>query len=518
MLLTGRRGEADRRLVIERAPRYGIVGETLSLSLRVEDSGARTSAKGLARVTMRLGDEAPRSSFAPIGASQEIEFTLDHAGLTVIELEVEDGPEELSLVNNRAMVEVNGVRDRLRVLLVSGEAHAGERVWRNLLKADPSVDLVHFTILRPPEKQDSIPIRELALISFPIRELFDIKLDEFDLVIFDRYRRRGVMPMSYLRNVARYVENGGALLTAAGPAFGTLLSLYRTPLKDTLPAQPTGEVLARGFRAAVSAVGRRHPVTASLPGADEGRWGRWFRQIDAEVERGTVVMTGIDERPILVLDRVGKGRVAQLLTDHLWLWARGFEGGGPQAELLRRLAHWLMKEPDLEEEALGATARGNRIEIVRRSLNPVADPVEATAPSGAVRRVSLEEVGDGRAVATITVDEPGLYRFSDGARSALSVVGEVNPLEFADLRASADVLGPLARAQGGAVAWLAEEAVPTVRMVRPGRDTAGRGWIGFEANTGYVVTGIDRVALMPPWLVLLLALGGLMLAWRAEGR
>ncbi len=155
---------------------------------------------------------------------------------------------------------------------------------------------------------------------------------------------------------------------------------------------------------------------------------------------------------------------------------------------------------------------------MRRSLNPVADPVEATAPSGAVRRVSLEEVGDGRAVATITVDEPGLYRFSDGARSALIVVGEVNPLEFADLRASADVLGPLARAQGGAVAWLAEEAVPMVRMVRPGRDTEGRGWIGFEANTGYVVTGIDQVALMPPWLVLLLALGGLMLAWRAEGR
>ncbi len=518
VLLTGRRGEADRRLIVERAPRYGIVGGTLKLVVRIEDSGVRPGSRELAQVTLRRDGERADTSFVPIGESQELSFTVDHAGPTVLELEVEDGANELSRVNNRAVVEVNGVRDRLRVLLVSGEAHTGERVWRNLLKADPAVDLVHFTILRPPEKQDATPIRELALISFPIRELFDVKLKEFDLIIFDRYRRRGVVPLAYLRNVARYVEEGGALLTAARPAFASMLSLYRTPLKDVLPAEPTGEVIERGYRARLTDLGRRHPVTARLPGADGADWGRWFRQIDAEVDRGRVLMNGIGDRPVLVLDRVGKGRVAQLLTDHMWLWARGFEGGGPQAELLRRLAHWLMKEPDLEEESLSAVARGNGLEIVRRSLREVTEPVEVVAPSGAVRYVTLEEIGDGRASATIAVDETGLYRLSDGERSTISAVGEVNPLEFADLRATAGLLEPLVRATGGALSWLAERDVPSVRLVRPGRDTAGRGWIGLRANDDYVVTGIDQAPLMPAWLVLLLALGGLMLAWRAEGQ
>ena len=378
---------------------------------------------------------------------------------------------------------------------------------------------MHFTILRPPEKQDATPIRELALISFPIRELFEVKLEEFDLIIFDRYRRRGVVPLTYLGNIARYVEEGGALLTAVGPAFATPFSLDRTPLNKVLPARPTGEVFEGGFRARLTRIGRRHPVTARLPGADgeTPTWGRWFRQIDADAERGAVLMHGVEGQPILILDRVEQGRVAQLLTDHIWLWARGYEGGGPQAELLRRLSHWLMKEPDLEEEALRATSRGNRIEIARRSLDPVVAPVEITAPSGAVRRVTLEDAGDGRATATLVVDEPGLYRLTDGRRSAMTVVGEVNPREFADLRATEEALAPLARATGGALAWLADAPPPAVRMVRPGRDTAGRGWIGLKANGDYIVTGIRRGPLMPEWLVLLLGLGGLMLAWRAEG-
>ena len=128
------------------------------------------------------------------------------------------------------MVSIDGVRDKLRVLLVSGEPHAGERTWRNLLKSDASVDLVHFTILRPPEKQDGTPINELSLIAFPTRELFQQKINEFQLIIFDRYARQGVLPIIYFDNIARYVRDGGAVLVAAGPDYASPTSIWRTPL------------------------------------------------------------------------------------------------------------------------------------------------------------------------------------------------------------------------------------------------------------------------------------------------
>ena len=140
-------------------------------------------------------------------------------------------------------------------------------------------------------------------------------------------------------------------------------------------------------------LGRRHPVTEDLPGAGTaGRdpsWGRWFRQVEARARHGTVVMTGDRGEPLLVLDRVGKGRVAQLLSDQMWLWARGFEGGGPQAELLRRLAYWLMKEPDLEENDLRATIDGDRLVVTRQSLEPDDRPVTVTAPDGTTSSLTL---------------------------------------------------------------------------------------------------------------------------------
>ncbi|MDX1574778.1 MAG: hypothetical protein R3285_01210, partial [Kiloniellales bacterium] len=356
LLLTGGEDEGDRRLSVTRAPSFGIVGRSLSLTFRVDD--LPQGAGGTAQVTMRQDGGEARVITVPVGREHEAEFELVRRGPSVIELEVEPGPRELTELNNRVAIEVNGVRDRLRVLLVSGEPHSGERAWRNILKSDPAVDLVHFTILRPPEKQDGTPIRELSLIAFPTRELFEVKLDEFDLIIFDRYRRRGVLPSIYLDNIARYVEEGGALLEAVGPTFATPLSLYRTPLGRVLPGEPSGFVYEQGYRPAVTEIGQRHPVTAELSGAggDEGAptWGRWFRQVDVDAASGVIVMNGIEERPLLILDRVGEGRVAQVLSDHMWLWSRGFEGGGPQADLLRRVAHWLMKEPDLEEEDLRA--------------------------------------------------------------------------------------------------------------------------------------------------------------------
>jgi hypothetical protein len=518
-LIAGRRDERDRKLTIVNAARFAIVGQTAGMVVRVDDFGGPQT--GTADVEIRIDGNSIGTRVVPVGKDTTIDIPVGHGGENVVEVEAKPGPSELTLQNNRAVVTMSGVRDRLRVLLVSGEPHAGERVWRNLLKADPSVDLVHFTILRPPSKQDATPIDELSLIAFPTRELFSEKLSSFDLVIFDRYSERGILPLLYYENLAAYVENGGALLVASGPEFAQAMSISHTPLASVLPAQPTGEIVTQGFKPMVTAQGMAHPVTRDLPGENSASappsWGRWFRLIGATKISGETVMSGPNDRPLLVLDNVKQGRVAELLSDHAWLWARGFEGGGPQAELLRRLAHWLMKEPELEEERLAATIADGAISVERRTMADAAQPVTLTYPSGKKVTLNLTKIEPGVWRATAKADELGLYRLTDGTLTTVAAAGPLNPKEVADMRATDRILQPIAQVSGGSVHWLAD-GVPEVRRVSVSGNAAGANWMGLRANGAYRVTSVEQQPLLPAWAALLLLLGTLLLAWRIEGR
>ncbi|MBO0739418.1 MAG: hypothetical protein J2P48_23260, partial [Alphaproteobacteria bacterium] len=288
-----------------------------------------------------------------------------------------------------------------------------------------------------------------------------------------------------------------------------------------LPAEPTGNVFEEGFKPQLTDVGRRHPVSEDLPGAGPPggtpSWGRWFRQVDAHVHHGTVLMSGDHGEPLLVLDRVGKGRVAQLLSDQMWFWARGFEGGGPQAELLRRLAYWLMKEPDLEENDLRAMVETDRLVISRQSVAPDDRPVSVTFPDGSSRNLTLSAQTGGRSSGSLPINETGLYRVTDGTRTALAAAGPLNPIEFADVRTTPKKLAPIAAASGGGIFWAASDGVPEIRRVAPERATAGRNWMGFRANGDYTVTGFSETPLLPGIAALLLITGGLLAAWRREG-
>lgn len=515
VLLTGVRDERDRRIEIVSAPAFAIVHQQVLASIKVHD---RTVGGELVRVQISRDGLPLETRLVPAGMETEIPLTLDHGGRNVFEFNAAEGPAELTLENNRAALTINGVRDRLRVLLVSGEPYPGERSWRNLLKADPAVDLVHFTILRPPQKQDATPIHELALIAFPIRELFEIKIKDFDLIIFDRFWRQGVLHFAYLNNIARYVREGGALLDAAGPSFAGPASLYKTPLSKILPGAPTGEVTVQGFRPTVTEKGNRHPVTAGLSQASGGqKWGRWFRQVDIEAPEADVLMTGAQSKPLLVLDRVGEGRVAQLLSDQAWLWARGFEGGGPQAEIFRRTAHWLMKEPALEEESLAIEIEGRQLLIERRSLEQGRDSVQLIGPGGDVQVIQLEEGTDGRSVARVEAETAGLYRISDGELTSVAVLGNLNPLEFSELVSTGTRLQGHVDAAGGGVIRLEDIAGPDIRRVAVDQRMAGRNWIGLAENEAYDVTSLKRVPLTPPLMALLILLALAMIAWRREG-
>jgi hypothetical protein len=529
VLLSGHDGERDRRLVIDSAPRFGIVGEDQTIRYRVLDEG-EVGPSARVRVTVsRDGNELASETVTP-GEPGELTVTIAHGGANIIEFEAEPLEGELTGVNNRAVASIEGIRENLRVLLVSGEPHAGERTWRNLLKSDAAVDLVHFTILRPPEKQDGTPINQLSLIAFPTRELFSEKIDEFDLIVFDRYAHRGVLPILYFDNIARYVRDGGAVLVAAGPDYAADGSLYDTPLSPILPAAPTGGITERPFHATATEVGERHPVTRDLPGSefDPPHWGRWFRVVDVDTPDGNVVMQGPDEKPLLVLAREGEGRVALLLSDHAWLWARGYEGGGPHVDLLRRLAHWLMKEPDLEEEALRATVRGADLTIEQQTMADASPPVTLTSPSGKETTINLQSAEPGLWRATVITDEIGLFRIEQGEKVAFAHVGAANPKEFLDARSTDALLAPLAEETGGRIARMADARgeldLPRIVPIRAGASVSGSDWIGVRMTEASVLKGIVRIPLFGGQigaaaalaLLVLLLLPGL--TWFREGR
>ena len=519
-LITGSKNERDRRVKLIAAPRFGIVGQTQTITYEVDDQGG---GERTATVTVRRDGDVLETRSVRVGVPQRAEIAIPHAGQNLVEIEASPLTGELTAVNNRAVVAIDGVRDKLRVLLVSGEPNAGERTWRNLLKSDASVDLVHFTILRPPEKQDGTPINELSLIAFPTRELFQQKIGEFQLIIFDRYARQGVLPMIYFDNIARYVRDGGAVLVAAGPDYASSTSLWRTPLDSILPAEPDGTLTERGFRPRLTELGKRHPVTRDLEGSasEPPHWSQWFRVVDTRNPTGTAVMQGPDNEPLLLLSRQGEGRVALLLSDHIWLWARGFEGGGPHLDLMRRLSHWLMKQPDLEEEALRLVVRGHELLVRRQTMADEVSDVTLTSPSGSTQILKLTPTDAGVWEATVTANELGLWRATDGKLNALVNIGPANPREFSEVTSTTDVLAPITAATGGDSRRLEEGnnmSVPRILAVRSGDTYKGGDWIGLKMRDASVVRGIGVLPVFAGLLGLLLLLGSLAATWAREGR
>ena len=519
-LITGHKNERDRRVVLVTAPRFGIVGQSQNITFRVEDQGAPPAP---AQVTVRRDGETIESRNVRPGASVSISMPIPHAGPNIVEIEASPLDGELTTVNNRAVVSIDGVRDKLRVLLVSGEPHAGERTWRNLLKSDASVDLVHFTILRPPEKQDGTPINELSLIAFPTRELFQQRINDFQLIIFDRYARQGVLPVIYFDNIARYVREGGAVLVAAGPDYASQTSIWRTPLDAILPAEPSGRMSDGAFRPQLTDLGKRHPVTRGLEGADQDppHWSRWFRLVDSRASKGMAVMQGPDNKPLLLLSREGEGRVALLLSDHIWLWARGYEGGGPHIDLLRRLSHWLMKQPDLEEEALRMFVRGRDLTVQRQTMSDTVSDVTLTSPSGKTRTLTLTSAEPGVWRTTIEANEFGLWRATDGTLNALANVGPANPREFTEVTSTTEVLAPLSNATGGDVVRVEDGSgvhLPRIVPVRSSDTFKGDDWIGLRVREASVVRGIGVLPVFAGLIGLLLLVGSLAATWMREGR
>ena len=524
VLLSGERNEKDRQIVITNAPSYGLVGQSVDVKYKIEDT--RNIGASSAVVTFTRHDGSTERFNVPVNTEQTLSLPIENSGQNVFEIEVQKVDGELTYANNKAALLVNGVRDRLRVLLVSGKPHAGGRTWRDLLTSDPGVDLVHFTILREPQKLDLTPQDELSLIAFPFRELFEIKLYDFDLIIFDRYHLNRILPNMYFDNIAKYVEEGGAFLEASGPSFAGEDSIYMTSLMSILPGSPTGDVIDRPFKPTPTDLGRRHPVTDSLVwgdyhSKDKGvpSWGRWLRQVDLHRESGDVLMNGVDGKPLLILDRVKKGRVAQIASDQIWLWSRGFESGGPHAELLRRVVHWLMKEPELDERALSVLVDRNTIIVRKHIYDQDKETIKMTTPDGQSSTFDLTSTPEGWLEHKVSASALGIYAFEDSSgERRYAIIGDINPPELFSVKTTSEKLEPVLTASKGGAVWLSDVPEPRVRLLSNSRNYAGNNWVGLRRNNDYTVTGVKDIPLMPEWMSLLLLFCVLTFAWWREGQ
>jgi hypothetical protein len=517
VLLTGSRHEFDRRLSVVSAPKYAVLGDRVKVTVRLDVYGGDGAAEAVPLAVFHDGAAVETRDIRP-GQAADFLFDVDHPGQSVFAFKVPAAEGELTAANNAAAVIVQGIRNRLRVLLVSNAPHMGERAWRNLLKSDPSIDLVHFTILRTPASMDPTPTDEMSLIAFPVEELFQRKLRDFDLVIFDRYRQYDLLMPHYFTNIARYVRDGGAFLMALDTASPDR-ALYGTDIGALLPVAPAGQdILRQNFTPQRTAAGLAHPVTADLP--PESDWGKWYAMDDVQARSGDVLLQGARAKPLLVLDKVGKGRVAVLASDNIWLWSKGAdETVGPYRDLLRNLSHWLMKEPELDDDYMKASVQGDKISLSQRDRSAGEKSLQMTAPSGREETLSWSAPENGWRKAVVQAEETGVYAFASGARKVFAVVGSADDPEFTDVHATVEKLKPVVALRRGAEIWLDE--TPGFMLRRIGKHasrTGGEDWIGLVRNGAYTVGRTEQGPLLPEGLSMALLLGLCLLVWWREGR
>jgi hypothetical protein len=496
-LVTAKGEETDRELRLLSAPSYGLTGKTVNVSLEVLDHGV-DDAGAAADVTVTEDGNAVWAGPVAVGTPMTLAIPVNHAGPAVVAAAVAPLPGEVSAINDQAAFTLNGVARKLEVVLVSGNPNQSERSWRLLLKSDPAVELVHFTILRTPDETLDAPQEDVALVPFPVQQLFETDISKFDLIILDQFDTSGLLPPQYLGNIDSYVQNGGALLVQVGPEFETADSLALTPLAPVLPATPSPPgTVTQKFTPEVTALGGRDPVTAPFAGQTLAPWERFEA---AAPTGGDVLMTGTsDHWPLLILANEESGRVAMLLSDQFWLWTRGGAHDGPAVPLLRRVVHWLLREPALEAESLNAQIADGRLTVRRQTLQ-AANPGDAlvTAPDGTTRTLALQPQGAGGYGGAMPAAAPGVWKVTEGAMTTYAALGESNAEEFQDLAATATKLKPLAN-----VIWLGQTPHPDfLSMLQRRRATQ--------------VTGTRDIPLLPPLPAMILAVGLLAAAWWRE--
>ena len=533
-LISGKASEYDRRVEIEEGPRFGLVSQKQNIKFRVIHEGTMPNAAAKVPVSILLDGKLTTTQMVTPGQTATVSIDITHAGQNIVEIKAESASGEVTEVNNRIVTSVEGIHEKLKVLIISGSPNPNTRMWRSMLKSDPDVDSVHFMVQRLPEQLDDTPREEMSLMPFPMNEVFAENLGKFNLIVLDNYESRNLLSNDYLENIVKYVKGGGALLVASGPEYAGAESIFKTPLAAVLPAEPTGQVTERDFTPRISERGQRHPVMRGLDGANASgeskpTWGSWYRSVDVKTPAGDVVMEGADKKPLLILSHQEKGRVAMLNTDSTWRWERGYASKGPYASLLLQTSHWLMKNPALEEEALRVSQQKRDIVVEQQTMGDKSTPVTIRMPSGKTLTVTPEVSAPGLWQAKVPATEMGFYSVEQGGkypRTAFVNVGPDNAREYAATISTPDILKPLVTRTGGLVARMTDTAgnltTPKLQAVTVDKkDTklAGDDWMGVRMTDASILRSIDKKQVVDNRILALVLLLSMAAAyWRqAEG-
>lgn len=518
-IITGKANEKDRRLEIKKSPLYGLKGSEAQIDFVVYDTVTPSNTPVQVTITTPNGEKEQIS--ARIGKKESVYIPIEHAGVNPVEIYVEPLKDEISLANNRRAVLIQGVRDKLNVLLVSGAPHEGGRYWRSLLTSDAAIELIHFTILRDIDSRDNTPRNEMALIPFPHQQLFHKQLDNFDLIIFDRYRNQGILQDKTYKNIAEYVRGGGALLVASGPEYLSDKSVYRTPLKDILLASPDNDLYETAFKPQRTPRGKTHPITRAIADGqfDGENWANWLRQIKVNPGNEKILLSGHNEQPLLLIGEKDDGRVIQLTSDQIWLWAREYKQGGPYIDLMRKMIHWLLKEPSLEEGQIELSIQGETIRV-KRYTAPENETITYTAPSGEMKPLSLQKSPDGLYRGSIVADEQGLYSVQAGDNSAYIIYGAYDTIEQTKLIRAKDTTQNITRNTGGTYFEVDKSEGISTKMLPPSfnKKYYGLNTIGFRESQYAETLKVNFAPLLPNWVYFLLCGLFILYAWHRESK
>ena len=513
--LLGNKNERDRSIITENIPEYAVVGKPIDFMFKIIDENFQEEVSASFILD---GMQILTKTFIT-NINHQIKLPINHAGENLLEIKINNHPNEITFANNYKVFKINGIHEKLRVMLISGEPNMGLRNWRNILNSDPSIELLHFTILRPPSKRDLTPVKELALIPFPSQELFSADISKFSLIILDQYTLQGILPKKYLDNIVDYVIGGGAILNISGQEYLSDRSLLNSSLVNILPTRPE-EFFIGPFLPSLTDLGKRHPITNTLEkDFKDYKWGKWFSFIKANKISGQTLMSA-NKYPLLIINEVSQGRVAQILSDQSWVWNKDRENKGPLVELLRNTIHWLLKTPELQENYLNVIKNNNFITLNLNSLNEGDTSAIITSPSGENLFVLMKDNKNGSLFGKFESTEYGKFNIKVNDIEKDFFIGITDSKELEKVSSSSFLINSFFEKNKQylySITWLGD-SIPKIVKVFNKNNIAGSNWVGLlekkvQKNDTFINKELINWSLIMPLLLLLL-----FMCWYRENR